>query len=67
MSTTQNPDQHAEANREYFNKIAAEYDARPHAMERVKMSTDAILKIGTWDKESTSLLEYACGTGKLSC
>jgi len=55
------------ANREHFNKIAAEYDKRyekgvGQLEDEIKASADEFIGL----KQGGRVLDYACGTGLLS-
>ncbi|KAK7047822.1 hypothetical protein VNI00_006150 [Paramarasmius palmivorus] len=53
----------AEANKAHFNENAHNYDAIPYILEATKKIGEGILAAIPFDKESTTVLDYACGTG----
>jgi hypothetical protein len=54
----------AEANKTYFNEeFAQKFDVRPDTIEAAQRITQAMLKAHHFDEESTTVLDYACGTG----
>ncbi|KAF8812000.1 S-adenosyl-L-methionine-dependent methyltransferase [Phlegmacium glaucopus] len=56
----------AQANRDHFDKTAKNFDAIPHAIARGERSAEAIRKEYPFDKDVTTMMEYACGTGLVS-
>ncbi|ESK92207.1 hexaprenyldihydroxybenzoate methyltransferase [Moniliophthora roreri MCA 2997] len=53
-----------QANQEHFNAdVAARYDEHPLHAEMAKRIGKALLKTYPFDDETTSVLDYACGTG----
>ncbi|EAU93366.1 hypothetical protein CC1G_04345 [Coprinopsis cinerea okayama7 len=56
----------AEANRAHFNEHTHLFNEWPHAKERRERTIEALLKYNTLDKENTTVLEFACGTGLIS-
>ncbi|KAJ3514362.1 hypothetical protein NMY22_g14759 [Coprinellus aureogranulatus] len=54
---------YAEANKEYFNANADDFDNYPRAKERAVRTALAIREVVPLNKESSSVLEFACGTG----
>ncbi|KAJ7771439.1 S-adenosyl-L-methionine-dependent methyltransferase [Mycena metata] len=60
-----NPHHHdfASANQAFFDKHAHQADHRPKAAEMAESVCKAILEAYPFDKESTMVLDYACGTG----
>ncbi|KAF9464582.1 S-adenosyl-L-methionine-dependent methyltransferase [Collybia nuda] len=59
-------DSFAEANKTHFDKVAHEYDEMPHATERGRRSAEALRNAYPFDEQTTSVMEYACGTGLVS-
>jgi type I restriction-modification system DNA methylase subunit len=58
---------YAAANREHFDGGAAEeYDKTPGALEATQKIASVILKLFPFNKDTTTVLDYACGTGSLS-
>ncbi|KAK7036009.1 Methyltransf-25 domain-containing protein [Favolaschia claudopus] len=53
----------AAANQALFDKHAHEADQRPDAAEVASKISEAILQAYSFDKDSTLVLDYACGTG----
>jgi len=64
----QGPDNYASANREHFDKHAHQTDDLPGIQELVRKITDAIKEScpSSFDENSTTVLDYACGTGLIS-
>lgn len=54
---------HAQINREYFDKISESYDDAPHAKRICARIGAEFLKLYPFDSESTTVLDFACGTG----
>lgn len=54
---------YAEGNREHFDAHADQFDAWPRAKERAQRSAAAILAAVPLNKDSSSALEFASGTG----
>ncbi|TFK31989.1 S-adenosyl-L-methionine-dependent methyltransferase [Crucibulum laeve] len=54
------------ANQEHYDKTATEYDAIPGAVERSQRSVEALRDAYPFDKSSTTVMEFACGTGLVS-
>jgi len=55
----------AEANKAYFNKEASNYDG-PLKIDFADRMAPRILSLYPFDENSTTLLDYACGTGLVS-
>lgn len=58
------PTDYTHTNREFFDKIAHEYDERPHVLEAAAAIGRAFLKEYNFDEEKTHVMEFACGTGE---
>jgi len=56
----------AQANRDHFDKTAKDFDAIPFAISRGERAAEAIRKEYPFDKDVTTMMEYACGTGLVS-
>ncbi|TFK18024.1 S-adenosyl-L-methionine-dependent methyltransferase [Coprinopsis marcescibilis] len=56
----------ADSNRNFFNENTDIYDNFPHAKERGKRTALAIADKVQLDKDSTTVLEFACGNGHVS-
>ncbi|KAG5634465.1 hypothetical protein H0H81_001848 [Sphagnurus paluster] len=56
----------AEANRTHFDAIAHKYDDSPHAIVRSRRTAAKIREFYPFDEETTTIMEYACGTGLVS-
>jgi 2-polyprenyl-3-methyl-5-hydroxy-6-metoxy-1,4-benzoquinol methylase len=54
------------ANREYFDKIAAEYENPPGVEELAQRVTTNMRTFGSWNPNQTTVLDFACGTGLIS-
>ncbi|RXW21818.1 hypothetical protein EST38_g4040 [Candolleomyces aberdarensis] len=52
-----------ESNKQHFNEHASNFDEWPRARERAQRVGVAIREVATLNKETTSVLEFACGTG----
>ena len=59
-------DIYTDANKQFFDHIATEYDVRPGALEAANRIADAFLQAYNFDEEKTTVLDFACGTGKHS-
>lgn len=55
-----------EFNQQYFDENAAKYDDFPGAVQLTTKIGDAILKKYQFDENSTTVMDYACGTGLVS-
>ncbi|KAJ7118940.1 S-adenosyl-L-methionine-dependent methyltransferase [Mycena epipterygia] len=69
MSNPHHPHHHhdlASANQAHFDQHAHHADQRPDATELAESVCNAILQAYPFDKEATSVLDYACGTGIVS-
>jgi len=64
----QGPENYASANREHFDKHAHQADDLPGVQELARKITDAIKDSCTssFDENSSTVLDYACGTGLIS-
>ncbi|EAU86466.2 hypothetical protein CC1G_11774 [Coprinopsis cinerea okayama7 len=56
----------AQANKEYFNENKHLFQEWPHAQERRERTIAALLNYNKLDKESTTVLEFACGSGLIA-
>lgn len=56
----------AQSNRHYFDETAKDFDSIPHAISRGERCAEAIRKEYAFDKDITTVMEYACGTGLVS-
>ncbi|KAJ8082130.1 hypothetical protein PM082_007977 [Marasmius tenuissimus] len=56
----------AAANKAHFDAHAHSYDATPYILEVTKKVGAAIVEAVPFNKETTTVLEYACGTGLVS-
>ncbi|KAJ7585184.1 S-adenosyl-L-methionine-dependent methyltransferase [Mycena floridula] len=56
----------ATANKDHFNKTAHEYNDMPGAREAAKGVADAVLQLYPFDKNTTTLMDFACGGGLVS-
>jgi len=56
----------AQANRHHFDKTAKDFDSIPYAISRGERCAEAIRKEYVFDKDMTTVMEYACGTGLVS-
>ncbi|TDL15749.1 S-adenosyl-L-methionine-dependent methyltransferase [Rickenella mellea] len=63
--SAQLPD-HLKFNREHFDGIAHKYDEHPMAAKLASHTSSAMLASYPFDEETTSVLEFACGTGLVS-
>ncbi|KAF9009518.1 S-adenosyl-L-methionine-dependent methyltransferase [Cyathus striatus] len=52
-----------EANKDHYNQHAHSFDSIPYAVERAERSALAMRNVYSFDKERTTVMEYACGTG----
>lgn len=69
MSHSHNENAHAhyaEANRATFDKFATEYEDQPMALPLTNLIGPHLLSAYPFNKESTTVLDYACGTGLMS-
>ncbi|KAF8879286.1 S-adenosyl-L-methionine-dependent methyltransferase [Infundibulicybe gibba] len=57
---------YASSNRTHFNNTAQQYDQTPHATEVMRRCHTALLSAYPFDKDTTRVMEYACGTGLVS-
>jgi len=64
--TTATAGDFAQANKLHFDGIAHEYDDRPLAIERARRSATMMRTAYDFDENSTSVMDYACGTGLIS-
>ncbi|KAG6877398.1 hypothetical protein C0992_010041 [Termitomyces sp. T32_za158] len=55
-----------EANKDHFDKTAAQYDEYPHVLERARRTAIRIREAYDFEEDITTVLEYACGTGLVS-
>ena len=57
------------ANQEHFDKVAAKVDVRPDLQELARLAASAILSQhgSLLDPDSTTLMDFACGTGMSDC
>jgi len=53
-------------NKAFFDENAHQYDERPGALERARRVAAAMLKAYPFDEDTTSVMEFACGTGLVS-
>lgn len=53
------------SNQEYFDQLAKKYDDLPGALEAARRIGAAIRKVYAFNEESTSVMDFACGTGTL--
>ena len=54
----------AEANKTYFNQEYAQmFDVRPDVVEAAQRIAQAMLQVYPFDEQSTTVMDYACGTG----
>ncbi|ESK90982.1 s-adenosylmethionine-dependent methyltransferase [Moniliophthora roreri MCA 2997] len=53
----------AAANKAHFNENAHNYDTTPYILEATKKIGEGILAEIPFDKESTTVMDFACGTG----
>lgn len=53
----------AAANRDHFDKTAHTYDDQPGALEAARRVSAAMLKLYPFNEDTTTVLDYACGTG----
>ncbi|KAJ3573307.1 hypothetical protein NP233_g2505 [Leucocoprinus birnbaumii] len=51
----------AQANKEYFDDLDADFDKIPHVKDRAVRVVQAILKAYPLDKENTTAMDFACG------
>ncbi|KAF8162777.1 S-adenosyl-L-methionine-dependent methyltransferase [Crassisporium funariophilum] len=56
----------AQANRQHYDENAKHFGNYKFALSRKKRSAEAILKVYPFNKETTTMMEYACGTGLVS-
>ncbi|KAJ7144936.1 S-adenosyl-L-methionine-dependent methyltransferase [Mycena crocata] len=56
----------ASANQALFDEHAHKAEHRPHAPELAESVSNAILQAYPFDKDTTTVLDYACGTGIVS-
>ncbi|KAF5349499.1 hypothetical protein D9756_009002 [Leucocoprinus leucothites] len=56
----------AQANREFFDDVDANFDKYPHVKERAARVVQAIVKAYPLDKEKTTAMDFACGNGRVS-
>ncbi|GLB35538.1 putative methyltransferase [Lyophyllum shimeji] len=66
MTTHTTAEGFSEANKTYFDTIAHQYDDKPHAAERARRTAAALRKAYEFKEDSTTVMEYACGTGLVS-
>lgn len=52
-----------QANRDHFNKVAQEYESFPGALEATEIIGNALLEAYPFNKDSTVMLDFACGPG----
>ncbi|KDQ59749.1 hypothetical protein JAAARDRAFT_33321 [Jaapia argillacea MUCL 33604] len=57
---------YAERNKEYFDTKAAVYDDLPGTQALLQSLSAAMRKVYNFDENTTTLLDFACGTGLLS-
>ncbi|KAG6902659.1 hypothetical protein C0995_013351 [Termitomyces sp. Mi166 len=55
-----------ENNKDYYDKIAHEFDQQPHALERARRTAIKLREAFDFKEDTTTVLEYACGTGLVS-
>ncbi|KAJ7042056.1 S-adenosyl-L-methionine-dependent methyltransferase [Mycena alexandri] len=63
MSDAHHHHDFASANQAFFDKHAHQADHRPKAAELAESVCKAVLEAYPFNKESTTVLDYACGTG----
>ncbi|KAF8626033.1 hypothetical protein AX15_005123 [Amanita polypyramis BW_CC] len=56
----------AEANKEYFNDFAGDYDQLPEALTLSRNCTREMLKAYPFEENKTVAMDFACGTGLIS-
>lgn len=56
----------AEVNRAHFDKHASEYEDHPMALPLTNLAGSHILSAYPFNKDSTRILDFACGTGLMS-
>lgn len=71
MSTPHSHNHHqphalSEANKEYFNTNAEKYDDMPGALELCSRLAGLMSKVYPFDEATTTVMDYACGTGMLA-
>lgn len=54
---------YAQANKEYFDKKAEVYDEQPQVEEMARRLSRAMLDVYPFDEASTTVMDFACGTG----
>ena len=64
-SVTHHEDRHhfTQANKDYFDEHAHQYNDRPGAHELARRLGAAMISAYPFNEDSTSVLDYACGTG----
>jgi ubiquinone/menaquinone biosynthesis C-methylase UbiE len=59
------PHTYFEANKAHFDDAEAEkYDKRPDAIELTRRQCNAMLKVYPFNESETTVMDFACGTGK---
>ncbi|KAG7453119.1 hexaprenyldihydroxybenzoate methyltransferase [Guyanagaster necrorhizus] len=64
--TSRNGHDFTSANREYFDKVADKYDDPPQSLKPAQRLAQSIQRAYPFNEESTTLLDFACGTGLMS-
>jgi len=65
-SGNHNRDFNAENNRRHFDDEAATYDEKPGAVNLARTQCEILLQMYPFNKDSTMVMDYACGTGLVS-
>ncbi|KAH7890065.1 S-adenosyl-L-methionine-dependent methyltransferase [Phlebopus sp. FC_14] len=55
-----------EANRHHFDETAEQYNDRPDAHKLARKISAAMLQTSLFDEETTTVMDFACGTGLIS-
>lgn len=63
LMSSLNHSQVIDANRTHFDRMAAAYDSRPFVEQVCRDIADTIRDNYQLSEESTTVLDYACGTG----
>lgn len=56
-------DPNADANKRHYDGEASTYDGHPQAVAMAHTQSQSLLQIYPFDREVTTVMDYACGTG----
>jgi ubiquinone/menaquinone biosynthesis C-methylase UbiE len=63
MEQSHHPHSYQAANKHHFDGAAHNYDSRQDTQELARRLGQAMLECCPFDEETTTVMDYACGTG----